>query len=75
MKFRITIKIEVFNIKFGGKKVYKSKISKLLRHTLIVLSILCSPLLQQLTWMDPMDSNPVQINTESTSFSKEDLAI
>ena len=75
MNFRITIKIEVFNTKLIGKQVYKSKISKFLRGTLIILSILCSPMLQQLTWTNLMDSNSIQSNTESTSFSKEDLVI
>lgn len=75
MNFRITIKIEVFNTKVVGNQVYRSKISKFLRGTLIILSIACSPMLQQFTWTDLMDSNSIQSNTESTSFSKEYLVI
>ena len=75
MKFKITIKVEVFNTKFASKQMYKNKIGRLFKGMLIVLSILCSPMLQQLTWTNSIDSSPVQSNTELTNFSNEDVGI
>lgn len=75
MKFKITIKFEVFNAKFAGKKSYKNKMLRLCKGMLIVLSIFCSPMLKQLTWINSIDSSPMQSESESIELTKEDIRI
>ena len=71
MKFKITIKIEVSSTKFVGKQMEANKMIRFFKVMPVILSILCSPMLQQLTWINPIDFAPVHSNTESTSLIME----
>lgn len=75
MKFKITIKVEVSSTKFAGKQVDANKMVRLFKAMPVILSILCSPMLQQLTWINPIDFNPVHSNTGSTRFTSGDMGI